>query len=855
MSNNWDKIKELFQQAAELASEERKDFLNRECAGDSALQNEVESLLESFNKTENFLETPHLKTLDLIIQDDSNALLGKRVGNYQIEKKIGDGGMAVIYSAVRIDDQFKKNVAVKFIKRGMDTDEIIKRFRTEQQALASLEHPNIARIIDGGTTENGLPYFVMELIEGVPIHEYCNINKLSTTERLKLFQRVCSAVEYAHRNLIVHRDIKMSNILVTSEGEPKLLDFGIAKLLDHSSEKTQFTRTGMRLMTLEYASPEQLQGGQITTATDIYSLGIVLFELLTDHKPFKFKNSSPAEIENVICNIIPKKPSTVINEIHNTLLKDGEKITISPETVSTSRRENFQKIKKRLNGDIDNIVLKAIKKEPERRYSSVEQLSEDIRKYFAGLPITAQKDSALYRAKKFFERHRTGSIASVIILLLLVAGSIGIIHQADIANKERDKAKIEEAKALKINSFLQEIFSSPDPSKEGKDIKVVNVLENAVKKIDVELADQPEIQAALRTTIGTTFQNLGLYNEAIVQFEKAAKTYETIFGENNTKTASSIKNLALAYHYKGRFNKADSLYEKAVNIHTKLGIRNINFAEALNDHGTLYMDRGKFDKSIENYKKALIIYKEIKDTSGIISVFNNMGISLDYKNDLNGAENLYRKAIQLTLAWHDENEIKLIHLYNNLAFIYDAKDSIKGTIEMFTKSYEIRKKLLGEDHPEFAMSAYNLGAAKFYNGDFNEAAELINKAKQIWEKSLSKNHLYLGGLYFWLGRINNQKGKPKIAENYLLKSIKIRTNNSLDNALALTESELARSYILQGKYKAAEPILLKNFALIRKEEGENHRDTKYVSGLLHQLYSEWNKPENAAQYKKFTFAK
>ncbi len=353
---------------------------------------------------------------------------GRLIGPYKIIRKIGHGGMGSVFLAARADDQYRKQVAIKLVKRGMDTDFIVSRFLSERQILASLDHPNIASLFDGGATADGLPYFVMEDIEGLPINEYCDTHNLSTTERLKLFSIVCAAVHYAHRKHIIHRDIKPTNILVTADGMPKLLDFGIAKILDPdlSIQTTGRTATARRLMTPGYASPEQVRGESVTTASDIYSLGVLLYELLTGHRPYHVRNRATDEIARVICEQEPEKPSTAITRIEEVHGDDGLRpIRLTPESVSKTRDGSPEKLRRRLAGDIDNIVLMAIRKEPRRRYESVEQFSEDIRRHLEGRPVRARKDTLSYRSAKFINRNRAAVIE--VALSMLVVGLLIVL--------------------------------------------------------------------------------------------------------------------------------------------------------------------------------------------------------------------------------------------------------------------------------------------------------------------------------------------------------------------------------------------------------------------------------------------
>jgi eukaryotic-like serine/threonine-protein kinase len=379
-NEQWEQVKEIFNEAVELPRTERLTFIEQKSGGDQLIVKEVQSLLESDEEVEDFIENP-AAAVSHLVRDDT-ALAGKKIGFYRIEREIGRGGMGAVYLAARADEHFKKRVAIKLIKRGFDTDDIIRRFRHERQILAALDHPNITRLLDGGATEDGLPYLVMDYVEGLPLNRYCEENALSVNERLKLFLQICSAVIYAHQNLIIHCDIKPSNIFITNDGVPKLLDFGIAKLTAPDSPQT-LDRHSTQMMTPEYASPEQILGLPVTTAADIYSLGVVLYELLSGHRPFKIKSNNPIEVSKIITDSEPLKPSSIVT-------RDRKIGTNRQAAISTQ-----------LRGDLDNIILMTMRKEPERRYSSVEQFAEDINRYLKGSPVTARENSFSYRAAKF----------------------------------------------------------------------------------------------------------------------------------------------------------------------------------------------------------------------------------------------------------------------------------------------------------------------------------------------------------------------------------------------------------------------------------------------------------------------
>lgn len=459
----WQKVRPILESALELGPDSRRSFLDAACS-DSALRREVESLLAAHEQAGPALLN-HTPVMGFAVPEEAcvRLLPGRRVGPYEILEEIALGGMGAVYRAIRADGHYKQRVALKIVRADLGSELTVARFHNERQILASLDHPNIAKILDGGTTADGLPYFVMELVDGLPITGYCDQHRLSIDARLQIFRTVCSALHYAHQHLVIHRDIKPTNILMTTDGVPKLLDFGIAKILDPSllPKNISLTAPGLWMMTPEYASPEQLRGEAITTATDVYSLGLVLYEVLTGHHSYRFEGRMPHEIARVVLETEPEKPSTAIRRSEDGNELRPENASLAADVISGCRGESAEKLSKRLAGDLDNIVLKAIRKESGARYTSVDQLSEDIRRHVEGLPVLARKSSIAYRCRKYVLRHKVGMTAVALVFLSLLTGIVLTVREARIAraNQFRAEQRFNDVRNL-ANSLIFDIHDS-----------------------------------------------------------------------------------------------------------------------------------------------------------------------------------------------------------------------------------------------------------------------------------------------------------------------------------------------------------------------------------------------------------
>ncbi|MCY7345892.1 MAG: serine/threonine protein kinase, partial [Pyrinomonadaceae bacterium] len=503
-AENWQKIEELLNAAMAIEPPKRRKFLARIGADD--VRREVESLLDAEAAAENFLASPAMAfSADFFDEDEAaDALLNQKIGNYKIVGELGKGGMGAVYLAERDDGKFQQNVAVKLLKRELNTADIRRRFRHERQILAAFAHPNIARLLDAGTTSDGLPFLVMEYVAGIPVDEFCESENLKLVERLELFRTICEAVACAHRNLVIHRDLKPSNVLVTKDGIPKLLDFGISKLLTPEFESdSAHTVTKLGAMTPEYASPEQLRGESVTTATDVYSLGVILFELLTAQRPFELKKHNAQEMIRAVCDTEPKRPSSVVLS-HSSL--NAERTT-QPNRQRTKHKAQMTK-PNALRGDLDNIVLKALKKDASRRYSSVEQFSEDIRRHLANLPVLARPDTLSYRATKFINRNRFAVFAGLLMFLTLTGGIVATVWQARRAEAQRIRAenRFNDVRRLS-NALLFELSPKIERLSGATEAREI-LVKRALEYLD-SLARESEDDSQLQSELAVAYEKIG----------------------------------------------------------------------------------------------------------------------------------------------------------------------------------------------------------------------------------------------------------------------------------------------------------------------------------------------------------
>jgi eukaryotic-like serine/threonine-protein kinase len=695
MNSHWPKVKELFSAALELELSDRVSFLDQACAGDEKLRSQVLALLSAHEASGDFIQHSALVDVGWILDDETSpdaAVTEQQIGSYKIIRELGRGGMGAVYLAARADESFEKQVALKLIKRGMDSDAIIKRFVTERQILANLDHPNIARMIDGGTTEDGRPFFVLEYVNGTTITRYCDEHKLTTAERLRLFRSVCAAVQFAHQNLIVHRDLKPSNILVTNDGTPKLLDFGIAKLLSADWSVSEATETIARLLTPEYASPEQLLGLPITTTSDVYSLGVVLYELLSGHRPFNVDSRSPEDMARLISAAEPIKPSVVITQVVPTRRTERDDDALTPEAISRTRDGNIEKLRRRLAGDLDNILLKALRREPERRYASVQEFSEDLRRHLDGLPVQARPDWLSYRASKFISRHKAGVATAVLILLTFLSATIVTAWQARVARRERAKAerRFKDVRNL-ANSFLFDFHDSIadlNGATKAREM-VVKKAQEYLDRLAQEAGDDRELLWELSTAylkLGDVqgrpgFSRTGDTAAALKSYEKSLETRRRLaaLDPNNTEyqlgLAITLSRFGPLFQVLGKPSAAVERMREATAITDRLipGTHDLTTYQTATRNSAFLGDAlsevGNYDEALAMYQKCLVLAEENRAPFSEVAVKHRVAVCHERLGFIFAIKGEYQKSL--------DNHSALVSLEQELSVLEPANIEYK----------------------------------------------------------------------------------------------------------------------------------------------------------------------------------
>jgi eukaryotic-like serine/threonine-protein kinase len=837
-SNRWLRIEHLFYAALELEEDGRAGFLDEACGEDTELRKEVESLLHSSEQTMRFLQEPVLQAARQMSAEEGE-LSGKRIGAYQLLRPVGEGGMGKVYLAARADDLYRKEVAIKTVQGGLGQNRaMLLRFRSERQILANLDHPNIARLLDGGVTDEGLPYLVMEYVNGIRVDEYCRINQLGTEQRLQLFCTVCAAVEYAHKNLVVHRDLKPANILVTTEGVPKLLDFGIAKLLDPESGDLAPTRTTERMMTPEYASPEQIRGERVTTSTDVYALGVLLYELLTGTRPFRLDTmTSPFEMARIICERDPEPPS---------LAGAADAKLAAPNAA------------RKLSDDLDNIVLMAMRKEPVRRYVSVAALAGDVQAYLTGYPVHARTATWKYRSGKFVRRHKAAASAAAIVVLALIGFSIGMGLLAKRATRERLAAQRE-------SQFLQGIFEAATPDRaRGQQVTARELLDQGAKRVDRELAGDPGLQGAMLDNIGRAYLALGLYAQAEPLLGRAYELRRRTLGDGNTDVAGTLYNLATSIRLQSEFRKAEPLFRQSLAVRERnLGEHNPAVAESLSAlaeclyledrdaeaepllRRALALDRElNIDSNARNYlalvlgrkgnyPEALQLLREQVEFDRLhngadspnfaISLHNLAGALID-AGDFAGAETTERQVVDLQRKILGDHHPDLSYPLNNLGFLLLEKGDWAGAEPVLRENLDLVRASLGENNVRFGVALNNWGRVLQQKGDYDQSEATFKQARQTITRANGPEGWFVAKVIANLGSLQFDRGDYAGAELYARQALdmdhKLGGEENPQAASALIDLAEARAF--QGDPASAEPLLRQALAIRKKETSGGH---------------------------------
>ena len=826
-AGRYQKIKEIFNQAAEMDLLERQDFVSAACADDSEMRREVEKMLVFADDADDTLE----KNVFEVFDGGRHAKIPEQIGDYKIAREIGRGGMGAVYEAVRENKNFRQRVALKVIKRGMDTDAVVSRFRHEQKILASLEHPGIARFLDGGMTDEGRPFYAMEFVEGVSIDDYCAAKNLAIDEKLKLFREVCAAVQYAHQNLVIHRDLKPKNILVTEDGTPKLLDFGIGKILTPDAEdEAAGTATQLGMMTPAYASPEQIRGTRIGTPSDIYSLGVVLYELLTGQRPYQLNSKSQIEIEKAVLEVEPAKPSSVARSV--------DRLSVVSKTAADNeqRTTNEQKINpkfqtqnpKSLKGDLDTIILKALRKEVSERYVSVGQFSEDIRRYLEGVPILARPGTFSYRASKFIKRNRVAVIAAALVFVALCVGITVAVWQARRAEQQRVLAEKRFAEVRQLANNVVFKYHDAIADLQGSTAVREMLVRDALQYLDT-LADEAGSDNEFKKELALAYLKMG---------DVQGKAYAANIGDTEGALSS--------------YRKAGGLFEEVVRAAPDDVPAKENLVKVYDNLALLLTRTGGGPEALEILQRALMLNEELLKIEPENSAIRRQFVELQIRSgDLQaGLENNLREHLKALppaegLVERDPSNAEktrtLVRVNQRVGTDYQrlgneaekqnqpekAKEFYRQSLAFHRKMYEATQKLY-EIEPQnsanyryLALAAINLGETLSKNGETAEAVRMLERARAIIEEILrldpknSESKFDLSVAYETFGAIYlNAKEYEKSAE-YVWQSI------NMDEEIYKTDPRKVEALgHIAGNYKTLAEIAER---LGEKDKAESYR--------------------------------
>ena len=848
------RIDAVFVRALEVPSAERAAFLQRACPQD--LRREVVDLLALCEDDSPLLpgstSADHL--LDATVGDDDEPLpIGARVGAYRILRALGSGGMGAVYEAERTDGAFDQRVAIKVLRWEAASPAIRRRFLRERQILAGLKHPNIAPILDGGVTADGRPWFAMDLVDGERIDRFCDHRRLTIEARLRLFAAVAATVQAAHRSLVVHRDLKPTNILVTRAGEVRLLDFGIAKLLHHGPEpqdpepqdpETQLTRTLERVLTPEYASPEQVRGEPVTTASDVYQLGLLLHELLTGTRAHRLEHGTPAAIERAICEREPSQPSAALRAC-------AELQQICARRSTTPRR-----LRRTLRGDLDRVVLKALAKEPGRRYGSAEALVLDVERYLAGQPVEARAGNRWYRARKFVRRHRLAVAIASSVAVLLVAATFALSLQNLRIQRERDRARLEAEKSRQVRDFLARLFEEADPYQTGSEpLTAHQLLVAGADRLESSPGVPPEVAAEMMAVVGSILQNRGDYERSERLLRESLRLREERSLEDPSAVAESLRLLAALCNDTDRreesialIDRALALYQSGARAHELPAEARVGWARALDQLGVIHLRQGDYELAELRFREALerrIALYGVQSLE-VAAQLNNLAITVARRGRPAESEALHRRALELRRRLAPADSPALSESLNNLAVLLRHEERYAEAEPLLREALAARRRAFG-DHPRTANALHNLANTVLALEQLDEAEELHREALALRRRILGDRHSNVGMSLRDLGRTLSQRGETVEADSLLVRAeaMLAETLGPAHEATSWARFFLSRLWCESGRAGEGLPLLERTLPLLDALPARDSRQTAEVRLVLGRCLLELGERDRA----------
>ncbi len=811
------RAEELFAEAHTLDSDTRAEFLNRSCGSDQKLHDEVSSLLAVANDSESYFNRL-TGEVGLAALADGETLLpeNKTVGQWRLQRLIGRGGMGAVYLAERADGQFEKRAALKILPMGLDNDQARAQFLTERQILARLVHDNIARLLDGGVTEDGTPFFVMDYVDGVPIDEYCVQHKLTIKRRLGLILDVARGVQFAHRNLIIHRDLKPGNVLVETGGRARLLDFGIAKVLEPTAENAHLTRMSQRPVTPGFASPEMLSGEAVDVTTDVYSIGVLMYLLLTGRTPLTFEGLTLAEVQIHAATAVPPPVSQ-----------------FNPG----------------VDDDIDVIVGKALAKLPAERYQSVESLANDIRNQMAGLPVSAKAPSAWYRARKFVGRNRLGVLFAGSAVLALIAFAMLAAYAAVTSERQSRVIALERDRAEETKNFLINIFESADPTRPAADLTAREILDAGSERIGSELSDRPQVSADLLATIAEVYQVMGLPSEWRQALENERRLRADFNGTESREYASVLLRLSEAEDLDGAYDLSQQHAMEGLALNQRLGDRLGEAAGHIRVGRILHL-KGDFDGAGSGYGSALAIYRdEFGDDSLEVATVNaHRATLLIHREQYEEALPLLQSVLATREKFHPGDNAENPGVLLALGATLNKLKRNEEAIVVYERTMAMNERLFGPDNSYDSYFFNGLGKAAADRGDLDTAVTKHKQAIRLFElhtpesANLGRSYAYLGNTYMLQGRFD--LALPVYREALAILQIRIPDHWFLGEV----KWRLGRCVAETGAYAEAEPLILSGIETVTAQWGTDHDATQDAKAAAVHLYEAWGKPEVAAEY-------